>query len=716
MFYALGLFALFFICLLIIFFLYCLLYMESLAIVGIVSLLGYSFAEKEGIRDVSITDPTRSITRMPDEERPVSTNIYNSNMYQEAEDKTLNLAINNYKKAEEPSLTGVLPPIYNSYSAIGNDSVLKNPLVDGSVKTLSDINTTNRYKDVTNVTNNEPSVTARPMFKPLLNLDTEASVDFSNFGQGVPYNQNISLLTGQPIEREHANQVPWFGSNVKQNVESFTNTARLDHFTGNTSTFMHKNEQGPLFDSYQQDIYGTPQVTTAIEMDRFIPSVYRQNEKPFESEKVNAPISGTIDNPVTAAASNFRTVDQLRTANKPQVSYAGRTVAGKFGNVRGVHGNVAKNKVDTHFELGQDRLFTSTGAFVAKQAPQDYSQMQPTSRQSQNLEYYGTLVSKDKKQEPRYTLDNSDEFSVLAQENRRQQLDSDTQRNVSRTTANNGDYGKESYNLPELERDSTSAFHTLNINKSDKGHKLPVQDDIKHTTKQTTLYVDNSGNINSRIKKSDTSGLIGVNFKTTNKETTIHNKYKGQPNKKDQMGYNIANYNAKTTHKETVSQNNYNGHAADTNKNSMVYSTYFNPEKVRNPAMAVNYQGHAGFEVGQSESRSRFDNAEVNENSTVLVSNQRPSGPQNYNIAGGVGVVGDAYVKPNKLLSEEVTSNPNITNISNVIPSKSKIGLNESEISRNVYGEVENNRETLDFASLVNSQLQSNPFYNLKRT
>jgi len=690
--------------------------MESLAIIGITALLGYSFADKEGIRDVSIQDPLPT-TRMPEHERPVSTNIYNSNMYQEAEDTTLNLAINNYKKAEDPALTGVLPPIYNSYSAIGNESILNNPLLDGSVKNLSDINNINRYKDITSVANNEPSVIARPMFKPILNLDTEASVNFSNFGQGVPSNQSVSLLTGQPMDREHTNQVPFFGSNVKQNVESFTNTARLDQYTGNSSTFKHKNEQGQFFDSYQQDIYGTPQVTTAIEMDRFIPSVYRQNEKPFESEKISAPISGTIDNPLTSAASNFRTIDQLRAANKPQVSYAGRTVAGQFGNVRGVHGNVSKNKVDTHFELGQKRLFTSTGAVVAGQVQQNYSQMQPTSRQDQNLEYYGTLVSKDKKSEPRYSsMDNSNELTVLAQENRRQQLNSDTQRNVSKTTANNADYGKGSYKLPELERNSTNVQHTLNVNKSDKGHQLPVQDDIKQTTKQTTLYTDNSGHINSRIKKSDTSGIIGIDFKTTNKETTVHNKYKGQANKKDQMGYSIANYNAKVTNKETTSQNGYNGHAADNNKNSMVYSTYFNPEKVRNPAMAVNYQGHAGFEVGQSENRSRFANAEVNENSSILVSNQRPSGPQNYNIAGGVGVVGDAYVKPNKLLAEEAnTCNPNISNISNAIPTKGKIGQHESETSRNVYGEVENNRETPDFAGLINTQLQSNPFYNLKR-
>ena len=693
--------------------------METLAIVGITALLGYSFSDKEGIRDVSTNDATRSETKIPDHEKPVSSNIYNSNMYQEAEDKVLGLSINNYKKSETPDLTGVLPPIYNSYSATGNESILSNNIIDGSIKKLSDINNINRYKDVTGSANNEPLVVNRPMFKPLLNLDTSVAVNYTNFGQGVQTSQDVSLLTGQTIEREHTNQVPFFGSNVKQNVESFTNTARLDLYTGNTSTFQHKNEQGQFFDSYQQDIYGTPQLTTTIASDRFIPSVFRQNEKPFEPEKVSAPIAGTIDNPVTSAASNFRTIDQMRTADKPQVSYSGRTVAGQFGNVRGVNGNVSKNRVDTSFELGQDRLFISTGVVVGQQAKENYSQMQPTSRQDQNLEYYGSALNKESlKSEPRYSsIDNSKELTVLTQANKRQQFKSDTQRNIGMTTSNNGDYGKSSYKLQELERDTTNAQHTLNINKSDKGHQVGLQDDIKGTIKETTLYSDNSGYINSIIKKSDTGGVVGVDLKTTNKETTIYNKYKGQPSKKDQMGYNVANYKAKVTNKETTSTNKYNGHATDNNKNSMIYSTYFNPEKVRNAAIAVDYKGHAGYEVGQSENRNMYKNADINEKASILVSNQRPGGPQNFNIAGGVNVVGDTYVKPNKLLTEEqYTFNPNVSNISNSIPTKGKIGGSETQRGRNVYGEIENKRETRDFGSLINSQLKNNPFYNLKRT
>ena len=133
--------------------------------------------------------------------------------------------------------------------------------------------------------------------------------------------------------------------------------------------------------------------------------------------------------------------------------------------------------------------------------------------------------------------------------------------------------------------------------------------------------------------------------------------------------------------------------------------------------MAVNYQGAAGYDVGQSENRSRFANADVSELATTLVSNQRPGGPQSFNIAGGIGVVGDTYVKPNKLLTEDERScNPNVSNISSSIPTKGKLGISETDQQgRNVYGETENNRETAAFAGLVDNQLKENPFYNLRR-
>lgn len=659
--------------------------METLAILGITALLGYSLADKETIRNISENDvihDTRSV-----EEIPVSNNIYNSNMVNEAEDAVLQLSIANYKQAEEPSMSGVLPPIYNSYGAVGNNNIITQgtSIVDASIKTLSDINYTNRYTDVTDK-GNAPTVPSRPMFKPLLNLETAEATNFSNFGMGNSATADVSLLTGKPIERDHNNMVPFFGSNTKQNVETYANVPALDRYTGNKSTFIHKSEQKPFFETYQQDIHGTPQVTTSIETDRFIPSLYRQNEKPFQQERINAPVSFTTDNPLTVAATNYPTIDQMRTVNKPQVSYQTQLNSGKYGNVMGVQGQVNKNTVDTSFELGHSRLFTSTGVHISQSAPENYEQMTPTSRSDQNIEYYGNGIdSQGLKTIPRYsTVDNTNELTVLAQENRRQQFTSDYQRNIaSATMTSHDDYGKKGVVLTELERDTTNVGQVLNANKASAGNKVPLQDTLKTTIKETTMLRDKKGQMKYPVNKSDTNGMTGVDLKRTNKEMTVKNKFKGHANKKDQMGYVVANYDAKTTHKETTGHTNYRGSA-----------------------------GPAQSQV--QENRNRFANASISKTRETLVSNQRPSGANHFNMAGGTGVLGETSVKPNRQLTSEPNKHVQNITVSQNIPSTSLIGETTNRASKK-YGGVENKQVTREFVSIVDSQLKDNPFYNLRR-
>lgn len=669
--------------------------METLAILGLTAMLGYSFAEKEPIRNISENDVIHD--EVPVEEVPVSKNIYNSNMVNEAEDAVLQMSIANYKAAEEPSMTGMLPPIYNSYGARGSNNIIKGLQEDASIKTLANVNNTNRYVDVTSK-GDAPATPSRPMFKSLLNLDTLPSIDtvgkgtstaeptnFSNFGMDKTTTADVSLLTGKPIEREHNNMVPFFGSNAKQNIEAYANVPALDRYTGNRSTFIHKSEQKPFFELYTEDIHGTPQVTTSIDTDRFIPSVYRQNEKPFEQERVNAPMAFTSDNPVTVAATNYPTIDQMRTINKPQVSHQFQLNSGKYGEVRGVQGQVNKNKVDTSFELGHSRLFTSTGVQISQAARENYEQMTPTTRSEQNIEYYSPgLDTQGLKTIPRYTvgavIDNTSELTVIAQDSRRQQFDGDYQRNIaSANMTNHNDYGRSGIVLTELERDTTNQMQPLTPHRSNAGAKVALQDIPKTTIKETTMVRDGRGHAKHVVNKSDE--LTGVQVKTTNKETTVKNKFKGHANKKDQMGYVVANYDAKPTHKETTGQTDYRGSAG--------------PAQNQTP-----------------ENRQRFKNASISKTREIAVSNQRPSGANHFNMAGGTGVLGETSVKPNKVMKP----NRHIENItvSQNTPSRSLIGESTKGASKK-YGGIENKQVTPEFVSLVDSQLKDNPFFNLRR-
>jgi hypothetical protein len=683
--------------------------METLGIMFLTGFLGYqiSNSKQEEIRNVSEND-----IEVPLNEKPNSKNIYNSNRVNEINDEILQMSIGKYKESENPSLTGVLPPIYNSYSVVGqdNNNLQRNLSKDPSLKALSDINHINRYTNP--LKTDKPNVEQRPMFKT--SYEIELPTDFSNFGSGESSSKQISLLTGLPIEKDHSNMVPFFGSNVRQNVEEFANVATLDNYTGNNDTFFHKQEQSPRFENKKQDIYGT---ISPVEQDRYIQSIYKQGEKPFYQEKISAPIANTLNNPITNAAASFKTIDQLRTANNEQISYEGLTKTGQFGSVRGIQSKVNKNRVDMSFELGSDRLFTDTGAITKNTSKYNFENLQSTSRQNQNLEYYGSAISKETlKTEPRYSIDNTNEFSVLVQPSTRQSLTNDYTRNVNKTTNNNSDYGKNSFNLPELERNTTNTMHTLNINKQGTETQMGLLDNVRNTIKQTTLSHDNSGQMSNRFIKSDTNavenGMSNYNFKTTNKETLVDKNYIGQPMKKDQTGYTINKYNAKTTNKEITADNEYQGTAGKVNgKNSMIYSTWANPEKIRNASHTVNYTGNANGYT-QDENRERFSNAEINTLQEQLISNERPSGPQSFNISGGINTIGET--KPiNLLKSQENRHTQNINNISSNIPSKSKIGKIKN--IRHKYSENVNNRETNDFTNIVDKQLEENPFYNLRR-
>ena len=684
--------------------------METIGIIFLTGFLGYQIAntKSESIRNVSEKD--NGPEDMPSREKPNSLNIYNSNKVNDINDQMLQMSMDKYADAKIPSLTGVLPPIYNSYSMVGNNKLDIN---DPSSKTLSNINSTNRYIDP--IKKKEPELSTRPMFTTA--YDNELEPDFSNFGQGLKYNEEVSLLTGEPIDKQHVNMVPYFGGNVTQNVEQFANVATLDNFTGNTDTFFHKKEQPKRFDNYKQDIYGTSAITANIQHERYIPSLYKQGEKPFLEERVYAPIANTESNDILP---EYKTIDQLRVANKPQISYKGVIKSGQFGSLRGISSIMNKNRVDTHFELGKDRLFTDTGV-IKEQTPHNFTNIQQTSRQFQNMEYFGSAVSKESlKTEPRYSnIDNTSELSVLFQEPIRQQLKNDHVRNLNQSNlANNSDYGKNSFNLPELERNTTNTMHTININKQGTKNQVGLLDDIKRTTKETTLIQDNSGNINSIIKKSDnTNGISDYNFKTTQKEMLVDKNYIGQPSKNDQTGYNVSKYDAKTTNKEMTSDIHYQGSKGTTDgkSNSMVYSTYDNPEKVRNAVHPKNYRGNAttqGFT--ENENRQQYINAEVNLNQEKLISNERPNGPQAFNISGGINTVGDLNYRPNTLVKgKESVYIRNKDNISSNIPNAIEIGKMSQRDNKN-FSEQSNTRENNDFKNIITNQLADNPFYNLK--
>lgn len=649
----------------------------TIPIVFLTTMAGYFFS-----KDGRNTRQTKARNSVETFEKPNGSTIYQSNKLDEVNREMLSRSLANYKKAEDPSITGVLPPLFNSYGAVGSDILLSPETSNNNTavnsKQQSQINDFNRIVDVTR-TGNESTVEQRPMFKPILNYKgTERKyAEFTD--NGLEVDTPKSLLTGLPIDANHSNMVPFFGSNVKQNVEKFVNEPLLDLHTGNTSTYKHKTEVGKLFQERPQDIYGTPILTNNVNTDRFVPSLYRQNEKPFEDARVSAPISGTINNTIRP---QYKEVNELRVGNHLKETYEGRTISGQLGEVRGVQGEMEKRRPDTFYEKGFDHLFKTTGEFTAPKSKEDFSNFKPTARKDYNIEYYGTSSAALQRDRQRATLEtnNSGGVDAIVQESKRVNFKNDYSRNISGHKATN-DYGLSGIQPIETERATTEQeTHVLNVNKSGFGVRTNLTDSAKTTVKETTLKFDNTGNVKTQFDKgimgAYDKGISDVNAKTTHKETTLINNYRGVMNKEDGMGYLVNKYDAKTTGKEIISnKSDYTGIAGKDVKQSSVYSTFDNPEKVRNAIHATDYRGGANFAT-EELSRENYANAETRDTKEIVAQRNRSSGPQKFQTRGGRDATGEIKTHRNMLLKERADDRDNLNvNKQQVIPSKDIIGV-----------------------------------------
>lgn len=532
----------------------------TLPIVGLTTLFGYFFG-KEGKAPRTVQTMRNTVGQ---EEVPNGKNIYTSNIVDEANAEVLRRSTENYKKSENPAKTGVLPPLFNTYSNSMPVGQAKPVITGATSQEQSKLNDIYKLVDPTQIGIAQRPVAKLPMFGTMENL-TPVGADAVVEG--------TSILTGQKIDVSHNNMVPFFGSNIKQNVESFANQTILDLHTGNTSTYRKKQEVERFFVEQPENIYGSPALTTEIETDRFIQSNFRQNEKPFQDERIAAPKAGTFDNNIRPA---FKTVNELRTWDKLKQTYEGRTLAGKMGDVRGVQNDVNKNRPDTFYEKTQDHLFKTTGQFSAPKTQEDFStNFRNTARNDYTTDYYGNVGKEVPATQRRVRLETErvagDES--LAQLPKRLNFENDYTRNVSGVKSS-VDYGKSAIRAQETERATTGLeTHTLNVSDRQRGVRTRFDDIAKVTVKETTLSFDNSGNVNTAfnrgIRDTADTGISEYVPRTTQKETATLNNYTGVVNKESGKGYIVNKYDARTTNKESISANSeYTGNGERLFKNA----------------------------------------------------------------------------------------------------------------------------------------------------
>jgi hypothetical protein len=651
----------------------------TIPIIGFTMLMGALLNNDENVTERKNVSIRNTVTK---NDVPNGSNIYTSDYVNTAELEVLKKASDNYKLSENPAITNVLPPLFNTYSINGNTNLLADKTILSDVD-KNKINELNRRSNILEV-KQETSVTSRPMFNPIISNDDETPVSFSNFSVDA---SNINPLTGLEYEKNHSNQVPFFGGSVKQNIEKLTNTSKLDLYTGKKDTYIHKKELEPFYQVEKQDINGSPMFTLNVGMDRFIPSNFKQGEKPFAEQRVYAVKAGTIENNIREQP---KTVDELRVASKPKVSYEGRSNSGQYMSVRGVQAPVNKNLVDTYYENSPERWIVTPGAVINSSMRENYAtNLKQTNRQDvSDRSYYGPGHSGFTKEYQKLSKanENASDFNSIVQEPMRQTLKIDSTRNFNTIQRKDDtyDYGKSSYTPYSTERHITGETNqfNLNIHKQNMGNKLILQDKAKTTIKETTSINTNKGHIKTTFDKGSTDaynqGIQNWDAKSTHKEMHVNNKYIGIADKNEGMGYSIANYEAKTTGKESVTANS-------------------------------NYIGNNGNGVIKtSMSRFNYNQAEIDDRKEIAISNKRPSGPNKFQIAGGVDSQGTIKYTDRMMLKEDL-NHRNAQDVNEFInPHLPKSISQTSQIGSFEYRKQEKESDRL--APFILNQLKDNPF------
>ena len=210
------------------------------------------------------------------------------------------------------------------------------------------------------------------------------------YNGGQPF---VSQLSGQAISADdftHNNMVPFFKGQPKQNITDDANRSLLDQKIGTGYNMISKREQAPLFDPVREPMGNVTglESTTDFMQDRIVTSTNRAFERPVEPTRVgpgigqgysSIPIGGFQQYEVQDVGRRNISIDELRAASNPRISYEGVMNAGvAIGTVRGEIGEVRHYNPDRfHLNEHGERNFVGPTA----------DNLRPTVRSSQVMKF-----------------------------------------------------------------------------------------------------------------------------------------------------------------------------------------------------------------------------------------------------------------------------------------------------------------------------------------
>jgi hypothetical protein len=328
---------------------------------------------------------------------------------------------------------------------------------------------------------------------------------------GNPIQTNKFLQNDQGITIE-----PFFSGEGPASINFNDSRILNQHQGGSQNEFYQNKQEANLNLPPQQNIgnvFGMGDTGPAMEQSRYIPGMYRTDERPFEQEMVpHIDQNSEINRDIGEIFAQRNSIDNTRALSNQKVSFGSRVIAGKGVDERGNEGQVFKHLPEQSHERNPNQWLVTTGAVDA--ASIRPAQIIPeTNRQYLNRQEMGSAAPNG------YT---ANEKRPMFKKSDKQQLTSDTIRNAFGTEIFiDSDHMQTSYTIYPNEREVTQErTYEGNIISTVPGETRQLQDSLKPSLKETTLNPANPNGFTSTVTTLPEERLQDT-IKTSKKETVL---------------------------------------------------------------------------------------------------------------------------------------------------------------------------------------------------
>ncbi len=412
-----------------------------------------------------------------------------------------------------------------------------------------------------------------------------------------------SLPSIDDIEKDvkltHSNMVPFFGSNITQNVHDNGATSQiLENYTGNYRTSRRDNKQEVEYlfdpDPNNRNVYGaSTEMVTNRDQTRFFPSATgkKHNELPFEQIHVGKGIANGYTARPNGGLQGLgddvrilpKTTDERRV--NPKITYEGRVVAGKAPTEKGklIGRQTLKKPKAIVWNHNGERNFATTGVHKKNRQRADVI-FKSTNRDKLHREYKGGAAPTSKSHNTPDSLRGKKKIS------HKKNFLNTPHRNLAQVSGKRmNDLGKTSFwNKPTERSMQSTRVHYTNVRDAPKGQQY-FSDGTRYTRKQDLI----SNRPGSRGGMVGGDGSCGVELgkagpmlatrgpsydpreiaRTTIRETTENNTHDGFLNGSHKRRGPVYDQNetAKTTIRETTEDNRHKGWVGSHKRKGKVY-------------------------------------------------------------------------------------------------------------------------------------------------